>query len=88
MRLIDADAIHFCVFYLDNYHWFRAVDEDEIAEMPTIDAVPVVQYNDLRDDFAKEVYGVKNPKEQLTHDELELCRRRYVNMISEATPIY
>jgi hypothetical protein len=44
-------------------------------------------YNDLRDDFAKEVYGVKNPKEQLTHDELELCRRRYVNMISEATPI-
>lgn len=44
-------------------------------------------YNDLRDDFAKEVYGVKNPEEQLTHDELELCRRRYVNMISEAQPI-
>ena len=43
MRLIDADAIHFCEFDQDNYHWFRAVDEDEIAEMPTIDAVPVIR---------------------------------------------
>lgn len=42
MRLIDADEIHYCEYDLDNYHWFRAVDEDEIAEMPTIDAVPVV----------------------------------------------
>ena len=44
-------------------------------------------YNDLREDFAKEVYGVENPEKQLTPDELELCRRRYVNMISEAQPI-
>lgn len=44
-------------------------------------------YNDLRDDFAKEVYGVANPENQLSPDELELCRRRYVNMISEAQPI-
>ena len=44
-------------------------------------------YNDLREDFAKEVYGVESPEKQLTPDELELCRRRYVNMISEAQPI-
>lgn len=44
-------------------------------------------YNDLRDEFAKEVYGVQNPKKELTADEFELCRRRYVNMISEAQPI-
>ena len=44
-------------------------------------------YNDLREEFAKEVYGVQNPEKELTADELELCRRRYVNMISEAQPI-
>lgn len=44
-------------------------------------------YNDLRNEFAKEVYGVENPAKQLTADEIELCRRRYVNMISEAQPI-
>lgn len=44
-------------------------------------------YNDLRDEFAKEVYGVQNPEKELTADEFELCRRRYVNMISEAQPI-
>ena len=44
-------------------------------------------YNDLRKDFARKVYGVENPEKQLTPDELEMCRRRYVNMISEATPI-
>ena len=40
-------------------------------------------YNDLRKEFAKDVYGNKT----LTEDETELCRRRYVNMISEAQPI-
>jgi biopolymer transport protein ExbD len=44
-------------------------------------------YNDLRDEFAREVYGVVDPEKQLTADQLELCRRRYVNMISEAQPI-
>ncbi|MBQ5751993.1 MAG: biopolymer transporter ExbD [Bacteroidaceae bacterium] len=44
-------------------------------------------YNDLRDEFAKEVYGVQDPAKQLSIDEQELCRRRYVNMISEAQPI-
>ena len=44
-------------------------------------------YNDLRNDFAREAYGVQNPAKQLTPDEFELCRRRYVNMISEAQPI-
>jgi hypothetical protein len=44
-------------------------------------------YNDLRDEFAREVYGVVDPEKQLTVDQLELCRRRYVNMISEAQPI-
>ena len=44
-------------------------------------------YNDLREEFAKEVYGVQNPEKELTADELELCRRRYVNMIFEAQPI-
>ena len=44
-------------------------------------------YNDLRDEFAKEVYGVQNPEKELTADEFELCRRRYVNMISESQPI-
>ena len=36
MRLIDADAIPYCNYDLDRYHSFRAVDEDEIAEMPTL----------------------------------------------------
>ena len=40
-------------------------------------------YNDLRAEFAKDVYGDK----VLTEDEQELCRRRFVNMISEAQPI-
>ena len=44
-------------------------------------------YNELREEFAKQVYGVQDPERQLTADELELCRRRYVNMISEAQPI-
>ena len=44
-------------------------------------------YNDLRRDFAKDVYGVENPEKQLTPEELELCNKRYVNMISEAQPV-
>ena len=44
-------------------------------------------YNDLRRDFAKDVYGVENPEKQLTPEELELCSKRYVNMISEAQPV-
>ena len=42
MRLIDADNIHYCEYDLDSYHSFSAVTDDEIAEMPTIDAAPVV----------------------------------------------
>lgn len=41
MRLIDADDIHYCEYDLDNYRSFSAVTDDEIAEMPTIDAAPV-----------------------------------------------
>ena len=41
-RLIDANAIHYCFYDLDNYHSFSAVTDDEIAEMPTVDAVEVV----------------------------------------------
>lgn len=41
-RLIDANAISYCSYDLDNYHSFCAVEEDVIAEMPTIDAVEVV----------------------------------------------
>ena len=41
MRLIDADAISYCNYDLDNYHSFRAVEDEEIAEMPTIEAEPV-----------------------------------------------
>ena len=44
-------------------------------------------YNDLRRDFAKEAYGVENPEKQLTPDELQLCSKRYINMISEAQPV-
>lgn len=36
MRPIDADAITYCSYDLDKYHYFRAVDEEEIAEMPTL----------------------------------------------------
>ena len=36
MRPIDADAITYCSYDLDRYHSFRAVDEEEIAEMPTL----------------------------------------------------
>ena len=42
MKLINADDIHYCMYDLDNYHTFWAVTDDEIAEMPTIDAAPVV----------------------------------------------
>ena len=41
MRLIDADAITYCNYDLDNYHSFRAVEEEEIVAMPTIEAEPV-----------------------------------------------
>lgn len=41
-RLIDADKISYCNYDLDNYHSFCAVTDDEIAEMPTVDAAPVV----------------------------------------------
>lgn len=36
MRPIDADAITYCAYDLDDYHFFRAVDEEAIAEMPTL----------------------------------------------------
>lgn len=36
MRPIDADAITYCHYDLDNYHSFRAIEEDDIAEMPTL----------------------------------------------------
>ena len=36
MRAIDADAITYCAYDLDDYHFFRAVDEEAIAEMPTL----------------------------------------------------
>ena len=39
MRLIDADAIPYCEYDLDNYHSFRAVEDTVIDEMPTIDPV-------------------------------------------------
>ena len=42
MRLINADDIHYCMYDLDNYFSFSAVTDDEIAEMPTIDAMLVV----------------------------------------------
>ena len=37
MRLINADDIPYCNYDLDNYHSFRAVEDDVIADMPTID---------------------------------------------------
>ena len=40
-------------------------------------------YNDLRREFALEVYGDR----ELTADEQGLCHRRYINMISEAQPL-
>jgi hypothetical protein len=39
MRLIDADAIPYCNYDSDNYHYFRAVEDTVIDEMPTIDPV-------------------------------------------------
>ena len=36
MRPIDADAITYCHYDLDNYHSFRAIEDDDIAEMPTL----------------------------------------------------
>lgn len=36
MRPIDADAITYCAYDLDAYHFFREVDEEDIAEMPTL----------------------------------------------------
>lgn len=36
MRPIDADAITYCNYDLDNYHSFRAIEDDDIAEMPTL----------------------------------------------------
>lgn len=48
MRLIDADTIPYCNYDLDNYHSFRAVEDDVIADMPTIDAEPVVRCKDCK----------------------------------------
>lgn len=50
MRLIDADSIHYCNYDLDNYHSFRAVTDDEIEEMPTVDAIEV-KYGTLEKRF-------------------------------------
>lgn len=36
-RLIDADAIPWCSYDLDNYRWFEGVDKEVVDEMPTID---------------------------------------------------
>ena len=41
IRLINANEIVYCNYDLDNYHSFRAVTDDEIDEMPTVDAIEV-----------------------------------------------
>ena len=48
MRLIDADAIPWCNYDLDNYHCFVGVDKEYVDELPTIDAVPVVRCKDCK----------------------------------------
>lgn len=37
MRLIDADAIPWCNYDLDNYHSFVGVEKECVDEMPEID---------------------------------------------------
>ena len=41
MRLIDADAIPWCNYDLDNYLYFVGVDKEYVDELPTIEAEPV-----------------------------------------------
>ena len=41
MRLIDADAIPWCNYDLNDYHSFVGVDKEYVDEMPTIEAEPV-----------------------------------------------
>lgn len=48
MRLIDADAIPWCNYDLDNYLYFVGVDKEYVDALPTIDAVPVVRCKDCR----------------------------------------
>jgi len=48
MRLIDADAIPWCEYDLDNYLWFKGVDKDVVDEMPTIEAEPVVRCKECK----------------------------------------
>ena len=37
MRLIDADAISWCNYDLDNYHFFIGVDKEYVDKLPTLD---------------------------------------------------
>ena len=69
MRLIDADALFAKVPYGDIEHDVKISKCGAIADIctwiltaPTIDAVPVEQYNDLREAFVDFVCsGVHNP---------------------------
>lgn len=57
MRLIDADDIHYCMYDLNNYFSFYAVTDDEIAEMPTIDAAPVVHAKWIKNEDMRRMNG-------------------------------
>lgn len=64
MRLIYAEDCKDLMYVMcagQDKAFVRAM-EQVIADCPTADAVPVVQYNDLRDDFIDYVCsGVPNP---------------------------
>ena len=62
MRPIDADAITYCAYDLDAYHFFRAVDEEDIAEMPTLtldDLRPKGRWKPLPEDYREQILGNK-----------------------------
>lgn len=62
MRPIDADAITYCTYDLDAYHFFRAVDEEDIAEIPTLtidDLRPKGRWVPLPEDYREQILGNK-----------------------------
>ena len=65
MRPIDADAITYCAYDLDAYHFFRAVDEEDIAEMPTLtidDLRPKGRWNIVEIDRATNRITIECPE--------------------------
>ena len=60
MKLIDRNALKSKIHYTDDFYETPFVEWDDIAEQPTVDAVPVVRCRDCRwfsDNWCNEVHA-------------------------------